>query len=798
MGARTPGFQWFVAWRYLMARPRRLSGIILVAAMLFAWVLLADGFAAGVMSLTDTFISAGMPIPAWLPTALGSALAVAPVVLCYLALRELMFSGRRPRRPVAAAAGVSLVAGLALLGSGLVEVMRTGEIPVTARIGALVLMAAPLILLCAHPTSISRRSIIFVTIASWMALGWMLLALQRDQGELIHALALEGDAPIWLEPGVLAPAALAVLALGAAFGLRRRGALAVAGLAGALIVAGFAYEVWLRLAAYSAAETLRPASGIEFRTPVVVIIPAALGGVLLLLSLLLLGIRYMFTFFTTVSIGGVAIGTMALVITLSVMSGFESDLREKILGSNAHILISREDEQPFREYKDVMKAVARAPGTIGMSPYLETEVVVAGSSNYFNVVVRGIDPRTIARVTDLRDDLEDRESLERMWPMEDDGGLGAPPDAGPAAEQPQPTRDAGALDPAPDDMNVGDTEPEDFSGAGAGAEPEPEPEPEPEVVDPAPADMNVGDTEPDDYSGEEGMTHDALIDAIEGVEVTAEGQVGPRKLPPEVAALPGVLVGRELVKQINLYVGQEVKIISPLGQNTLAGQTPYIKPYRVAGVFFTGMYEYDLKRVYVELSTLQDFLDVPDVASGIEIRVSDPEDTDAVVAALHRNIGSGYRIQDWKELNRSLFSALKLEKIAMFLVLAIIILVASFSIVGNLIMVVIEKAREIAVLKTLGASDGGVTRIFIVQGFLIGLVGTLIGVSLGLAVCYIADTFGIGIPPDVYYIDRLPIHVDLYSVGVVAAAGVVISVAATIYPARIAARLRPVQGLRYE
>ena len=763
MGARTPGFQWFVAWRYLMARPRRLSGIILVAALLFAWLVVADGFAAGVMPLTDSFISAGMPIPAWLPTALGSALAVAPVVLYYLALRELMFSGRRPRGPVAGAAAVSLVAGLVLLVSGLAEVMHTGEIPVTARIGAMVLMAAPLILLCAHPTSISRRSIIFVLVAGWYGLGWLGLALNRDEGELIRALALEGETPIWLEPGVLAPAALAVVALAAAFGLRRRGALAVAGLAGALIMAGLTYEVWLRLATYSTAETLRPASGIEFRTPVVVIIPAALGGVLLLLSLLLLGIRYMFTFFTTVSIGGVAIGTMALVITLSVMSGFESDLREKILGSNAHILISREDEQPFAEYKDVMKAVARAPGTIGMSPYLETEVVVAGSSNYFNVVVRGIDPRTIAGVTDLRDDLEDRESLERMWPMEDDGGLGAPPDAGPAAEQPQPAaaRDAGA-------------------------------------VDPAPADMNVGDTEPDDYSGEDGMTHDALIDAIEGVEVTSEGQVGPRKLPPEVAALPGVLVGRELVKQINLFVGQEVKIISPLGQNTLAGQTPYIKPYRVAGVFFTGMYEYDLKRVYVELSTLQDFLDVPDVASGIEIRVSDPEDTDTVVAALHRNIGEGYRIQDWKELNRSLFSALKLEKIAMFLVLAIIILVASFSIVGNLIMVVIEKAREIAVLKTLGASDGGVTRIFIVQGFLIGLVGTLIGVSLGLAVCYVADRFGIGIPPDVYYIDRLPIHVDLYSVGVVAAAGVVISVAATIYPARIAARLRPVQGLRYE
>src|SRR5690349_8010021 len=162
-----------------MARPRRLSGIILVAALLFTWLVVADGFAAGVMPLTDTFISAGMPIPGWLPTALGASLAVAPVVLYYLALRELMFSGRRPSGPVAGAAAVSLVAGLVLLVSGLVEVMNTGEIPVTARVGPLVLLAAPLVLLCAHPTAISRRSIVVILIASVIGLGWMWLTLRH-------------------------------------------------------------------------------------------------------------------------------------------------------------------------------------------------------------------------------------------------------------------------------------------------------------------------------------------------------------------------------------------------------------------------------------------------------------------------------------------------------------------------------------------------------------------------------------------------------------------------------------------
>jgi lipoprotein-releasing system permease protein len=165
---------------------------------------------------------------------------------------------------------------------------------------------------------------------------------------------------------------------------------------------------------------------------------------------------------------------------------------------------------------------------------------------------------------------------------------------------------------------------------------------------------------------------------------------------------------------------------------------------------------------------------------------------------LRERLGPSYRVQDWKDLNRSLFSALKLEKIAMFLVLAIIILVASFSIVGNLIMVVIEKAKEISILKTLGAGDPGVMKIFVVQGFFIGLVGTLIGVSVGLLVCWIGIHYGLPLDPDVYYIDRLPIHVEASAVAAVAAAGILISVVATLYPAYIAARMQIVKGLRYE
>ena len=905
---RPPGFQWFVAWRYLMARPRRLSGIILVFAAVFFWVVSAMAVALGLQPLTDNFIASGIPLPLWLPPAFGGALALAVVLPYALAIKMGWLPQRGPSRADLAmesgglaarqrgahrhvvlgavwlAGGCAITAisyqladggaGRFVVGSGailygLIEVIAglaqhletgdwhrrfvrapawgrhtgaalffagaaggvaaavAGDLDLVIPAGAC-LAAAPLAVILAgatrSPRAISPVIPALVSLCGLAAVAMIgLVSIKVPEGELLFNLpGLLDQADPWLSPAVLAPLLAAVIALGAA-ALRRAWrprALPLAALAAALVPAGLAFVLWWRMSLTGIAELGQSGAGIDYHYPMWLTLPLGIGGVLLLITLILLALRYFFTFFTTVSMGGVMIGSMALVLTLSVMSGFETDLRQKILGSNAHVLISREDENPFTEYRDVMREVERTPGVVALTPYLSSEVVIAGASNYFNVVIKGIDPRKIAKVTRLGEDLEDADALDRMYPLHQDAGVAGPPaDAGPEPPPEQPVGGPDASDPAPSDLDVGDVPPTDWSG-GATESPD-----EPPVTDPAPRDLQVGEAEPTDWSG--GLTESppepAVADAgaagaeplIEGTEGEIEVEEKPgrerevrvqgdwsepleREISPEVAILPGVLVGRELVKQINLFVGQEVKVISPLGQNTLAGQTPYIKPYRVAGVFFTGMYEYDLKLIYVELSTLQDFLDLPDVVTGIEIRVEDPEDTEAVVARMRAELGPRYRIQDWKELNRSLFSALKLEKIAMFLVLAIIILVASFSIVGNLIMVVVEKAREIAVLKTLGASDSGVTRIFSVQGFFIGLVGTALGVSLGLVLCVFAETVGIGIPPDVYYIDRLPVHVDMLSVLQVAAAGLVISVAATIYPAQIASRLRPVEGLRYE
>ncbi len=568
------------------------------------------------------------------------------------------------------------------------------------------------------------------------------------------------------------------------------------------------------------------------------VITNLVAGVIAFLAMFFGSIRAFFTFFTTVPIGGVWIGTCALVWVLAVMSGFETDLRDKILGSNAHIQITREDGE-FVNWREVKARIDRIPGVVASSPYAVSEVVIAANNNGMPVIIKGIDPKTVGGVTDLIADLEDKQAIDRMQPLVIEGE---------DRVAPQVPHEPSTIDPPPPDMPNGG-EPIDFSGqdflddAGTAA-----PDARPDDDTPGPAldtqpatgsssgpaaragsaaggdapfggdaadlikhdrvDPTLGDPPPDDLAS----SHEDPVD-YSGPDAIADGSIGVIDVPLEPSlsrrtqALPGILVGRELVKQTHLYTGEEVRIVSPLSDPANPDATgtpiPFNRDYRVAGVFYTGMYEYDLKFVYVTLESLQDFLDRGDTIDGIEVRITDPDETGnyvpsddspgLIVAAL----GPGYRVQDWRELNRSLFSALKLEKIAMFLVLGIVILVASFSIVGNLIMVVVEKGREIALLKTLGASDVGVMQLFAIQGLLIGVVGTVLGVASGLIGCWAGKRFGLPLNPDVYYIDRLPIHVDPASVIASAAAGVLISIAATFYPALLAARVRPSAGMRH-
>jgi lipoprotein-releasing system permease protein len=223
-----------------------------------------------------------------------------------------------------------------------------------------------------------------------------------------------------------------------------------------------------------------------------------------------------------------------------------------------------------------------------------------------------------------------------------------------------------------------------------------------------------------------------------------------------------------------------------------------MRPFRVAGHFYTGMYEFDSKLAYAALADVQRFLGMQGEVTGIEIRTRNPDQAREVAQAISARIGPGYEVRSWEELNRSLFMALKLEKIAMFVVLTFIALVASFSIVSNLIMLVTEKGREIAILKSMGARDAAILRVFFAEGLYIGLLGLALGLALGIGGCLLISRYGLPLDPDVYYIQKLPVVMRGGEIASVALAALGLCCLATLYPAYLASRLRPVAGLRYE
>ena len=262
---------------------------------------------------------------------------------------------------------------------------------------------------------------------------------------------------------------------------------------------------------------------------------------------------------------------------------------------------------------------------------------------------------------------------------------------------------------------------------------------------------------------------------------------------------PGIVIGRELAKSLHVYVGDEITLVSPIGDLGPMGLMPKSRRFRIAAIFYSGMYEYDASQAYVKLDVAQEFLDIGQNVTALEIKVEEAERVGAVrpliEKALHRD---DVRVRDWMELNKNLFSALKLEKIATFVILSLAILVASFCIICTLLLMVTEKSKEIAIMKSLGASDNAILRIFMTEGVMIGLIGTCFGVATGAAMIKGLEWFGLRLDPDVYYVDRLPISADGIDFLLVGLAALVITTIATIYPAVAASRLRPVEGIRYE
>jgi lipoprotein-releasing system permease protein len=431
------------------------------------------------------------------------------------------------------------------------------------------------------------------------------------------------------------------------------------------------------------------------------------------------------TIISVLSILGVSFSSCALCMVTSIMGGFGHDLKRKILGNTAHIVIDVPGPQGFEAWKpvleDVRKGVAQHGGAA--TPVAGGDVMASSATNTAGVLMRGIDPGSVGDVINLKDNIEVGKFDYLLEPER----LTALPEG-------------------------------EVIGCGPGGEP---------------YTKGPGFLWPDD--------------------------IAPEMRRPEKEVYPGIVLGRELAKSLHVLVGDELTMLSPMGELGPTGIMPRARKFRVAAIFYSGMYEYDASHAYALLPVAQRFFDMESRISKIDARVPEPE----LVDAINQKKASveGYeplRVRDWKEMNKNLFSALKLEKVATFIILSIAIAVASFCIICTLLLMVTEKAKEIAVLKSMGATDREVMRIFVLEGALIGFFGTVMGVIVALAVCLGLDWTGVRLDPDVYYIDRLPVNVDPTDYSLVTLASLFICTLATIYPALTASRVKPVEGLRYE
>jgi lipoprotein-releasing system permease protein len=285
---------------------------------------------------------------------------------------------------------------------------------------------------------------------------------------------------------------------------------------------------------------------------------------------------------------------------------------------------------------------------------------------------------------------------------------------------------------------------------------------------------------------------DALNDEKQETDASSTSSKAPR-------SLPGIILGKEIARSLRVDMGDNIRLFSPSGPLTPMGVIPKIKTCRVVGIFDTGMYEYDSSLAYVSLTTAQDFLELDEAVHGLELKVDDIYKASVIAKELEKKLGFGYVVKDWISMNKNLFSALKLEKTAMFIVLALIVLVAAFNIISTLIMVVMSKGKDIAILKSMGATSKGILKIFIYEGLVIGLTGTVLGVIGGLALCEVLSRYQfIKLPSDVYPITTLPVKILPMDVTLVAVSAALITLLATIYPSWKASKIDPAVALRYE
>lgn len=589
--------------------------------------------------------------------------------------------------------------------------------------------------------------------------------------------------------------------------------------------------------------------------------------------------RNMLSVITLISVGGVAVGVMALIVVLSVMGGFEADFREKITGSKAHVVISARDGY-IENYEEIRAIALKTDRVEGANGYVEAEVMLNSPTNLQAAILRGIDYREIVTTTKLGDYIEEGklEYLEDPDALPSISMVGSVVQRGTLSIQ-SDTEDGGLTDEKVDRLEqAGARAAIAFAGdkhgawiakgsqeieLPAGVETAPEtvvgdansPQnaehnaddltkngdiydlPDVDPIAPMPrrrSAADVGNNATDgDLSPEllAAIGEDRWVDSESSPTVRQPAAIGDAQagatqydrepnavlLPQNkrtrtMKAMPGldgsdssrrvgaIILGRELKNNLTLYLGGELNIMSPSGDIGPAGNLPKSRPFKVVGSYYSGMFEYDAKMAYISLADAQAFLGIGNAVTGIDVKCSRLEDSKQVRDALREKLKDypNVQVDDWLTLNSSLFGAIMLEKVAMFVILTSIILVASFNILCLLIMMVIEKAREIAIFKAMGARDSSIVRMFVVQGAIIGGLGTAIGLILGLGLCVIIAQLGIKMPGNVHYITQIPVTVNAFEVVVICVASIAISLLATVLPSRMAVKLDPVSGLRCE
>ncbi len=381
------------------------------------------------------------------------------------------------------------------------------------------------------------------------------------------------------------------------------------------------------------------------------------------------------------SILGVGLGVGALVVVLGVYNGLTTDMRDKILGANAHAIVMAHTPNAFEHVPDIAKRADKAPHITGATPFIYSEVMLSSGRGVKGIILRGIDPQTAAPVVTM---------LQKLR--------------------------AGSV-----------------------------------------ADL-------------------------------------------EQEGTPGIIIGDELASRLGLIVGSRINMLSSSGESGASGFKPRIRPFVVRGIFKTGMYEYDSSLAFVTLAAARDTLGLPDgFLTGVEVTVDDLFAADKIAAGLSETLGYPFYVRHWMEMNANLFAALKLEKIGMFILLTMVVLIGSFSIVTSLVMLVMEKTRDIAILMSMGATRRTIRRIFMLQGTIIGFIGTMLGYAMGLSLGWALKRYQfIKLPENVYTLDHLPIIITWSDVLIIGASAMLLCFLATLYPARQASRLEPAEALRYE